>query len=61
MTTINKLALPPADSLQASHASDDAHRTLASIMYLCTQTDGTRGIWKRIDENRELVECILKY
>lgn len=47
-------------TLQANHDSD-ADRELASIMYLCTQTDGTRGIWKRIDENRELLECIQKY
>ncbi|MDR1659856.1 MAG: hypothetical protein LBR94_05885 [Desulfovibrio sp.] len=34
---------------------------LADIMYLCTQTNGTRGIWKQIDEVRELYECIQKF
>lgn len=47
-------------TLQADHVSD-ADRKLASIMYLCTQTDGCRGIWKRIDETHELLECLQKY
>lgn len=36
----------------------DAEHMLAAIIFLCTQTDGTRGIWKRIDETRELFVCI---
>lgn len=30
------------------------------IHIYCTETDGGRGIWKRIDENRELLELIQK-
>lgn len=29
---------------------------LNCIQLLCTETEGKRGIWKRIDENRELLE-----
>ena len=36
----------------------DPQSILRSIMYLCTDTDGGRGIYKRIDEGRELFECI---
>ena len=35
-----------------------AEQQLSDIMFLCTETDGTRGIWKRIDETREMFECI---
>lgn len=28
------------------------------IHIYCTESDGGRGIWKRIDENRELLELI---
>lgn len=38
----------------------DKH-TLARVMRLCTESDGSRGIWKRIDENRELLECLQKH
>jgi|GEM_PF-5362414 len=34
---------------------------LNDILFLCTETDGTRGIWKRIDETRELFECIQQF
>lgn len=45
-----------------SHLSDKQVREmLESILYLCTETDGTRGIWKRIDECRELFECIQEF
>lgn len=31
---------------------------LTRVWTLCTQTDAKRGIWKRIDENRELLEFL---
>ena len=31
---------------------------LHKIRVLCTQTEGMRGIWKRLDENRELLEFL---
>lgn len=38
----------------------DKH-TLARVVRLCTESDGSRGIWKRIDENRELLECLQEH
>lgn len=38
---------------------DIAHK-LARIETLCTNSDCGRGIWKRIDENREFLECLQK-
>lgn len=37
---------------------DNAARRLERIRILCTETDGGRGIWKRIDENRQLLELL---
>ena len=34
---------------------NDTQKMLNSVKYLCMYTDGERGIWKRIDENRELL------
>ena len=31
---------------------------LHKIRVLCTQTEGKRGIWKRLDENRKLLEFL---
>ncbi|WP_300811064.1 hypothetical protein, partial [uncultured Desulfovibrio sp.] len=33
-------------------------RERAAIVRLCQESDGRRGIWKRIDENRELMELL---
>ena len=34
---------------------------LARVRALCTKTDGERGIWKRVDENRELLEFLQEH
>lgn len=34
---------------------------LARVRTLCTETDGKRGIWKRVDENRELLEFLQEH
>lgn len=35
-----------------------ASRQLKRVRSLCTETDGGRGVWKRIDENRQLLELL---
>lgn len=34
---------------------------MSPILRLCTACDAERGIWKRIDENRELLVCMQKH
>lgn len=44
-----------------AYGNKDAKHKLARVVRLCTESDGSRGIWKRIDENRELLECLQEH
>lgn len=37
----------------------DCLERLACVEILCTSFDRNRGIWKQIDENREVMQCIV--